>query len=80
MNHLTYFIKKLISNIIILLILIYQNTISLLFPSSCRFFPSCSNYMILSINKYGIIKGIYLGIKRITRCHPFSKLNRSDAV
>ena len=73
MNQLIYYIKKLISNFIILMILFYQNTFSLLFPPSCKFSPSCSNYMILSIKKHGTIKGIFLGIKRIARCHPFSK-------
>ena len=72
--------QKLLTNIILLLILIYQKTISLLFPSTCRFSPSCSNYMILSIKKYGIKTGIYMGIKRISKCHPFSKSNSWDPV
>ncbi|MEA4925253.1 MAG: membrane protein insertion efficiency factor YidD [Syntrophomonadaceae bacterium] len=37
----------------------------------CRFYPSCSNYAIEAIQKYGVIKGGWLGIKRISRCHPF---------
>ena len=72
--------KKLLTNIILLLILIYQKTISLLFPGTCRFTPSCSNYMILSIKKYGLRVGIYMGIKRISKCHPFSKTNSWDPV
>ena len=36
----------------------------------CRFKPSCSSYMIMAINKYGLFRGVYKGIKRITRCHP----------
>lgn len=39
----------------------------------CRFNPSCSNYTYESIEKYGIIKGFFLGLKRILHCHPFSK-------
>ncbi|MBI4100650.1 membrane protein insertion efficiency factor YidD [Candidatus Microgenomates bacterium] len=39
---------------------------------SCRFSPTCSEYMYSAITKYGIIKGIGLGLKRIIRCHPFS--------
>ena len=39
----------------------------------CRFYPSCSNYMIMAIDKYGTLKGILKGIKRIIRCNPFSK-------
>ncbi len=39
----------------------------------CRFKPTCSEYMIESIEYYGVIKGLYLGIKRILKCHPFGK-------
>ena len=39
----------------------------------CKFFPSCSNYMIDALEEYGFIKGTYLGIKRIIRCNPFNK-------
>lgn len=40
---------------------------------NCKFYPSCSNYMLQAIQKYGSIKGIYLGTKRLLRCHPFAK-------
>lgn len=39
----------------------------------CKFYPSCSEYMMQAIEKYGCIKGFYLGIKRLLRCHPFAK-------
>lgn len=39
----------------------------------CKFYPSCSDYTKQAIEKYGIFKGVFLGIKRILRCHPFSK-------
>lgn len=57
----------------IFLIKCYQYSFSLLFPSCCRFFPSCSNYSIEAIKKYGCIKGIILTIKRLLKCgwwHP----------
>lgn len=67
-------IMKIISNIlkriIILIIRIYQKVISPLFPPTCRFYPTCSTYFIQALEKYGPIKGSYLGIKRILRCHP----------
>jgi len=49
----------------------YQKFISPFLPRSCRFYPSCSTYAILAIEKYGFLKGIYLSIKRILRCNPF---------
>ncbi len=56
----------------IFLIQIYKIFISPLFPSCCRFYPTCSDYMILAIRRYGALKGVYLGIRRLGRCHPFS--------
>jgi len=53
-------------------ILIYQNCISFFMRSHCRFYPTCSTYMILSLRQFGAIKGIFLGILRLLKCHPFS--------
>jgi hypothetical protein len=55
----------------ILLIKIYQIFISPLFPSSCRYTPTCSHYTLEALKKYGLLKGLWLGIKRISRCHPW---------
>ncbi|MCU0343988.1 MAG: membrane protein insertion efficiency factor YidD [Ignavibacterium sp.] len=62
---------KLLAVPLILLIKIYQLLISPLFPSSCRYTPTCSHYTAEALKKYGIIKGGWLGIKRISRCHPW---------
>lgn len=59
--------------ICIFLISVYQKTLSPALGKSCRFTPSCSQYMIDAINEYGVLKGIFMGIKRIIRCNPFSK-------
>ncbi len=64
-------LSKLVLGILILLIKIYQNSISRLFPNKCRYYPSCSNYTVTAIEKYGF-KGLLLGVKRILSCHPFS--------
>jgi len=64
--------KKIGKNIGIGLITFYQRCVSPLFPPSCRFYPTCSQYTLEAIKKYGLIKGGYLGIKRILRCHPFN--------
>ncbi|HJE20011.1 membrane protein insertion efficiency factor YidD [Aliicoccus persicus] len=50
---------------------LYQRFISPLFPPSCRFEPTCSNYAIEAIQEHGALKGTYLGTKRILKCHPF---------
>ncbi|MFA5527066.1 MAG: membrane protein insertion efficiency factor YidD [Peptostreptococcales bacterium] len=57
--------------IFIFLINCYQKFISPLKGNSCRFYPSCSAYTKQAIIKYGAIKGTFLGIKRILKCHPF---------
>ena len=49
----------------------YRQFISPLFPPSCRFQPTCSQYALEAIATYGAAKGMWLGIKRILRCHPF---------
>lgn len=51
-------------------IIIYQKFISPLLPSSCRFYPTCSEYMKQAIQSHGVIKGLILGTKRILKCHP----------
>lgn len=59
--------------IILNIIKIYQKFISPIFPGKCRFYPTCSNYTYQAIEEYGCIKGLYLGIKRILKCHPFNE-------
>lgn len=56
--------------ILIGLVRFYQKYISPAFPPSCRYQPTCSNYMIEAIERHGI-KGVLMGIARILRCHPF---------
>ena len=57
--------------LMILMIRGYQKFISPLFPPTCRFYPTWSVYCIQALEKYGVIKGSFLGIKRILKCHPF---------
>jgi hypothetical protein len=56
----------------LLLIRFYQKVISPLLPPSCRFQPTCSHYGYQAIEKYGLLKGGWLTVKRISRCHPFN--------
>lgn len=53
------------------LIRCYQLTISQVTYTSCRFVPSCSQYTFEAIEKYGFLRGVWLGTKRLARCHPF---------
>ncbi|MDR2781295.1 MAG: membrane protein insertion efficiency factor YidD [Holosporaceae bacterium] len=57
---------------LILLIRIYKNVVSRYLKSQCKFYPTCSEYAILSIKKYGSLKGIWKTILRLLRCNPFS--------
>ncbi len=64
---------NLLKKIFILPIRFYQKFISPLKKApSCRFRPTCSSYAIQAINKYGVIKGLFLAVKRILRCNPFN--------
>jgi len=60
------------SKILIAIIVFYQKYISPLKPATCRFYPSCSVYSIQAIKKFGCIKGTWLSICRILRCHPYN--------
>ncbi|WP_420632294.1 membrane protein insertion efficiency factor YidD [Candidatus Leptofilum sp.] len=58
--------------IVLFLIRLYQRTISRVTPPSCRFHPTCSHYGYEAIEKYGFMKGGWLALKRIGRCHPLN--------
>ncbi len=49
----------------------YKLFVSPLLPSACRYYPTCSEYMREAVAKHGAVKGVWLGLKRIGRCHPF---------
>ena len=64
-------IKKGIGRLLILRVRLYQVAISPYTPASCRYTPTCSQYAIQAIRKHGPLKGTWLAIKRILRCHPW---------
>lgn len=66
------FVISLVKKPFLITIRIYQIILRPLFPSSCRFHPSCSEYMYQSIEKYGVIKGGLRGVRRISKCHPWN--------
>ncbi len=59
--------------VIIFLITFYQKAISPWLPRSCRFYPTCSQYAKAALKKYGFLKGSWLALKRVSRCHPFNE-------
>ena len=58
--------------VVLAFIRLYQLTLSQVLPSSCRFTPSCSQYGYEAIQKYGALRGGWMAVKRIGRCHPFN--------
>jgi len=62
-----------VKRILIFLINIYKSHISPLLPKSCRFYPTCSEYAVEAISKYGVLKGSIKSIYRVLRCNPFNK-------
>ncbi|MEH7544377.1 MULTISPECIES: membrane protein insertion efficiency factor YidD [Bacillaceae] len=61
----------MLKKIFILLIRFYQTVISPIKPPTCRFYPTCSQYGLEAVQRFGAIKGGWLTIKRISKCHPF---------
>jgi len=62
----------MLTKLLILPIRFYQRVLSPLFPARCRYYPTCSQYAILSLQKYGPVKGTIKAIWRLLRCNPFS--------
>jgi uncharacterized protein len=62
--------ERLIVGLLVGAIWVYQRTLSPLFGNACRFEPSCSRYMVESLRKYGLLRGLAKGLRRILRCHP----------
>jgi len=63
----------MIRRIAITLVRLYQRWISPLFPPSCRFYPSCSQYALVAITRHGVLVGCWLAALRLARCHPFHR-------
>lgn len=59
--------------VFIALVTFYQKAMSPFKPPSCRFYPTCSSYSIEAFQRFGAIKGLFLTIKRLSKCHPFHK-------
>ena len=71
MRRIIQWVRKLFMWLLLLPIYFYKVAISPLTPPSCRYPPSCSTYAIEAIRKHGPLKGLYLAVRRILRCHPW---------
>lgn len=61
----------MLAKIALSFLIFYKKFISPFLPPACRFYPTCSEYMMEAIREYGFFKGMFLGLKRLLRCHPF---------
>lgn len=58
-------------SVVVGLLRAYKAFLSPLLPSACRFYPTCSEYMLQAVERYGAARGVWLGTRRLLRCHPF---------
>jgi len=69
-----------VKRVLLFLIGFYQRQISPANPPSCRYIPTCSEYARQAVEKYGAIEGAWLAVRRLLRCHPFSRRDPYDPV
>lgn len=73
-------VGQLLKKLFIAPIRLYQVALSPLLGSNCRFQPTCSQYMVDAIQEWGVLKGVWLGLRRIGRCHPWGPAWKYDPV
>jgi len=64
-------LQAILTSALLFTITLYRRFVSGVFPSTCRFHPSCSHYATEAIQRYGALRGSWLAVRRIGRCHPF---------
>jgi putative membrane protein insertion efficiency factor len=69
---LDHWTTRPLATLLKLLVRLYQYTLGTVLPNSCRYQPTCSQYALDALTEYGAVKGVWLTLKRITRCHPFA--------
>lgn len=63
--------RRLFTTLLLILVYFYKYCISPMMPAACRYMPTCSEYAVQALKRHGPIKGLYLAIRRILRCHPW---------
>jgi putative membrane protein insertion efficiency factor len=72
LRNLTAILAKGLGLVLIAFVRLYQVCLSPLLPPACRFYPSCSQYFILAVRKFGPVRGSWKGVCRVCRCHPWN--------
>ena|SRR3989337_485394 len=72
MSRILSFVLLLPRNVCVVILRGYRAVISPLYGDVCRYYPSCSSYALQAIQQYGVVRGVWLGILRIARCHPWA--------
>jgi len=73
MPRLPNLLRSLGTFVLLLPVHFYQACVRPVFPSVCRFYPTCSEYFVEAVHKYGPVRGAWKGVSRICRCHPWSQ-------
>jgi len=73
MNRIMAFTLLLPRNLCVVVLRVYRAVISPLYGDVCRYYPSCSHYTMQAIQHHGVVKGVWLGTRRIARCHPWAE-------
>lgn len=73
MKHTLQFLWLLPRNTCVVILRVYRAVISPLYGDVCRYYPSCSAYALGAIQQHGVVKGVWLGSRRIARCHPWAE-------
>ncbi|MCC8043861.1 MAG: membrane protein insertion efficiency factor YidD [Oscillospiraceae bacterium] len=72
MRKIIHMVRKGLIKLFQIPIIIYKRFISPCFPPCCKYYPSCSSYMLTALERFGVIRGLALGTLRLLRCHPWS--------
>lgn len=73
MRRAAQFVWLLPRNVLVAVLRVYRAVVSPLYGDVCRYYPSCSSYAMQSIQHYGVIRGIWMGSRRLARCHPWAE-------
>ena len=73
MNRTLAFVVLAPRNVCVAILRVYRAVISPLYGDVCRYYPSCSHYTLQAIQQHGVVRGVWLGTRRIARCHPWAE-------